>query len=69
MPYGHISRLEPRHGFGLLVDDSGLEWFFVVDAVRGGSFADLWVDQRVGFSAEWTATGPRATDIHFEQID
>jgi hypothetical protein len=52
-----------------LIDDTGLEWFFVTEGVRGGSFAGIWPDERVGFSAEWTTTGPRAVDIHFEQLD
>ncbi len=69
MPYGRIARLVPEHQFGFLVDDAGFEWFFVADGVRAEAFRDLWVDERVGFSPEWTPTGPRATDIHFEQID
>ena len=58
--YGHISRLVPAHGFGFLVDDHGLEWFFVAEDVRGGSFDEIWPDERVGFSEEWTVNGPRA---------
>jgi cold shock CspA family protein len=69
MPYGHITRIEHEHGFGFLVDDAGLEWFFVRDGVREDGFGQLWVDERVGFSSEWTAKGPRAVDIHFEQLD
>lgn len=69
MPYGQITRLEPTHGFGFIVDDAGMDWFFVREGVRGSAFADLWVDERVGFSSEWTRTGPRAADIHFEQVD
>ena len=67
--YGHITRTVPEHGFGFLVDDNGLEWFFVTDGLRDGSFDRIWVDERVGFSAEWTPKGPRAVDIHFEQLD
>jgi cold shock CspA family protein len=69
MRYGHISRLLPQHGFGFLVDDGGMEWFFVADDVRGREFNTIWVDERVGFKAEWTPKGPRASDIHFEQLD
>lgn len=69
MPYGHITRLMPEQQFGFLIDDAGLDWFFVADGVRAKAFPDLWIDERVGFSYEWTARGPRATDIHFEQID
>ena len=67
--YGHIARLVPEHGFGFLIDDTGLEWFFVADGVRGARLEDIWPDERVGFSAEWTVKGPRAVDIHFEQLD
>ena len=69
MLYGHISRLVPEHSFGFLIDDAGLEWFFIVEGVRERTFDHLWVDERVGFQAEWTPRGPRATDIHFEQLD
>jgi cold shock CspA family protein len=69
MPYGHITRLVAEHGFGFLVDDAGLDWFFVRDGVRGSALDDLWIDERVGFTSEWTARGPRAVDIHFEQHD
>jgi cold shock CspA family protein len=67
--YGNISRLVPEHGYGFLVDDSGMEWFFLADGVRDGLFYSIWPDERVGFSAEWTPKGPRAVDIHFEQLD
>jgi cold shock CspA family protein len=69
MLYGHVSRLVPEHGFGFLIDDAGLEWFFVRDGVRDRAFEDIWVDERVGFTYEWTPKGPRAADIHFEQLD
>lgn len=65
MPYGEITRLVLEHGYGFLRDDSGLDWFFVGAGVRGRT-ADLRVEQRVGFSAEWTASGPQAVDIHPE---
>jgi cold shock CspA family protein len=69
MPYGHITRLVPEHNYGFLVDDSGLDWFFVREGVRNAAFDELWLDERVGFSSEWTPKGPRASDIHFEQLD
>lgn len=69
MPYGHITRLEPQHQFGFLIDDAGMDWFFVAEGVRGGALDTLWLEERVGFSSEWTMQGPRAVDIHFEQID
>ena len=69
MPYGRITRLEPQHGFGFLVDDAGMDWFFVREGARGGAFEELWIEERVGFSPEWTPKGPRAVDIHFEQAE
>ena len=69
MPYGSITRLEPAHGFGFIVDDSGMDWFFVEEGVRGGRLGAVWVGERVAFSAEDTVRGPRAVDIHHEQQD
>lgn len=66
MPHGVITRLEPDLGFGFLVDDAGLDWFFVKEGVRGGSMEELREDQRVQFAYEWTPKGPRATDIRVE---
>ena len=67
--YGNILRTVPEHGFGFLIDDTGLEWFFVAEGVRGAHLEEIWPDERVGFSEEWTEKGPRAVDIHFEQLD
>lgn len=69
MPYGTVTRLVPEHGFGFLVDDAGMDWFFVRGGIRDGGFEDLWVNERVGFSSESTPAGPRAMDIHHEQLD
>jgi cold shock CspA family protein len=69
MPYGYITRLEPRYGYGFLTDDAGTDWFFVREGVRGAAFDVIWLEERVGFAPEWTPSGPRATDIHFEQLD
>lgn len=69
MPYGSIIRLEPEHGFGFIRDDGGMDWFFVAEDVRGGRFETIWVGQRVGFTSEATRTGPRAADVHHEQLD
>lgn len=67
MPNGNITRMLPEHGYGFLVDDAGLDWFFVREGIRYGNFAALWLNERVTFSYEWSESGPRATDIHFEQ--
>jgi cold shock CspA family protein len=69
MPHGNITRLLPEHGYGFIVDDSGLDWFFVREGIRGGDFDLLWLDERVTFAPQSTPTGPRAIDIHFEQTD
>jgi cold shock CspA family protein len=67
MPHGHISRLVPEHGFGFLIDDSGVDWFFVREGIPARDFADVWLGERVVFEPEWTPKGPRATNIRFEQ--
>ena len=69
MPHGHITRLVAAHNYGFLVDDSGHDWFFVREGIRGGDFDLLWLNERVTFSQEWTRSGPRAVDVHFEQTD
>jgi len=63
MPYGQITRLEPELGFGWLVDESGLDWFFVREGTSGDSFDRLALEERVTFDYEWTPTGPRARDV------
>jgi cold shock CspA family protein len=65
MPHGTVTRIEPALGFGFIVDDAGMDWCFVREAVRGGAIEDL-AGQRVTFSYEWTAQGPRATDVSLE---
>lgn len=67
--YGDITRLETDRRFGFIRDDAGMDWFFVADDVRGGRFDAIWVGERVGFVPEPTASGPRAADIHHEQLD
>lgn len=67
--HGAVARLEPAHGFGFIRDDQQGEWFFVTSGVRAGGMASLWVGERVGFSQERTASGPRAVDIHHESVE
>jgi len=69
MPWGEILRIESDRGFGFIKDDSGMRWFCAAGDVRGGRFGYIWVGERVGFTAEATASGPRAADIHHEQLD
>lgn len=66
---GTVVRLEPAHGFGFIRDDRQGEWFFVESGVRAGGMASLWVGERVGFSQEFTPSGPRAVDIHHESAE
>jgi len=66
MPHGTVTRVEPALGFGWIVDDAGIDWFFVREGVRGGRLDALTRDERVTFTFEATATGPRATDIALE---
>lgn len=66
MPHGQIRRVEPALGFGFLMDDAGLDWFFVRDNVRGGAIDRLHANDRVVFDFESTPKGPRATDIALE---
>lgn len=69
MPYGDIIRIEAARGFGFIRDDGGMDWFFVAGDVRGGSLEGIWVGERVGFTPEATPRGPRAADVHHEQLD
>jgi cold shock CspA family protein len=69
MPYGNIVRIELARGFGFIRDDAGFDWFFVEEGVRNGRLDSVWVGERVGFAAEWVRSGPRATDVHHEQLD
>jgi cold shock CspA family protein len=66
MRNGHITRIEPELGFGFIEDDSGMDWFFVREGVRGGQMARLARNERVTFKGEWTPKGPRASDIALE---
>jgi cold shock CspA family protein len=65
--YGEVVRIEPALGFGFIRDDRYGDWFFVAAGVRQRGLLGLRVGERVAFSQEWSANGPRATDIHNEQ--
>jgi cold shock CspA family protein len=66
MPHGHIRRVEPALGFGWIMDDAGLDWFFVREGVRGAAIERLQKNDRVRFDFEATPRGPRAADISLE---
>jgi CspA family cold shock protein len=66
MLHGHITRLETGFGFGWIVDDAGMDWFFVREGVRADGFERLAKGERVTFDVESTTRGPRASDIALE---
>ena len=63
MPTGTIARLLIDKGFGFIRDEGGIEHFFHRSAVRGAVFELLREGQRVEFTPEESAKGPRAGDI------
>jgi CspA family cold shock protein len=63
MPTGTIARLLIDKGFGFIRDESGIEHFFHRSAVRQAVFELRREGQRVEFSAEESAKGPRAGDV------
>ena len=63
MQTGTIARLLIDKGFGFIRDESGTEHFFHSSAVRGAVFELLREGQRVEFTAEDSAKGPRAGEV------
>src|SRR5207249_11503116 len=63
MPTGTIARLLIDKGFGFIRDEGGIEHFFHRSAVRGAVFELLREGQRVEFTVEDSAKGPRAGDV------
>jgi CspA family cold shock protein len=63
MATGTIARLLIDKGFGFIRDESGIEHFFHRSAVRGAVFELLREGQRVEFTNEESAKGPRAGDV------
>ena len=63
MPTGTIARLLIDKGFGFIRDEGGVEHFFHRSAVRGAVFELLREGQRVEFTPEESAKGPRAGDV------
>lgn len=63
MLYGHIKRVVTRHGFGFLLDRTGLEWIFSLPDASGAASNALLPGAHVRFEPEWTASGPRATQL------
>ena len=67
MPTGTIARIVADKGFGFVRDESGVEHFFHRSSVRGAVFELLREGQRVEFTPEESAKGPRATDIRLHE--
>jgi CspA family cold shock protein len=63
MPTGTIARLLIDKGFGFIRDEGGLEHFFHRSSVRNAVFELLREGQRVEFTEEDSAKGPRAGDV------
>jgi CspA family cold shock protein len=63
MPSGTIARLLIDKGFGFIRDESGIEHFFHRSSVRGAVFELLREGQRVDFTPEDSAKGPRAGEV------
>ena len=61
--HGQVVRIEPSLGFGFIVDDAGMDWFFVREGVRGSHLDKLACGERVMFDFESTPKGPRAIDV------
>ena len=63
MPTGTIARLLIDKGFGFIRDENGVEHFFHRSAVRKAVFELLRDGQRVEFTPEESAKGPRAGEV------
>ena len=63
MPSGTIARLLIDKGFGFIRDEGGIEHFFHRSSVRGSVFELLLEGQRVEFTVEESAKGPRAGEV------
>jgi cold shock protein len=63
MPTGTIARLLIDKGFGFIRDEGGIEHFFHRSSVRGAVFELLREGQRVEFTQEESAKGPRAGEV------
>ncbi len=63
MSSGTIARLLIDKGFGFIRDETGVEHFFHRSAVRGAVFELLREGQRVEFTVEESAKGPRAGEV------
>ena len=63
MPSGTIARLLIDKGCGFIRDEGGIEHFFHRSSVRSAVFELLREGQRVEFTVEESAKGPRAGEV------
>lgn len=61
---GKIKRLVGDKGFGFIVDNKGVEYFFHQSAVKNTTFAALQEGQEVTFEDADSTKGPRAEDVY-----
>ena len=63
--YGEVIRIEPASGSASSATTIDGDWLFVAWACGTAAWRAVG-RERVAFGQEWTAQGPRATDIHDE---
>lgn len=70
MTSGTVTKIVPRDddtargGFGFIRDEQGEDRFFHARDVRGTTFEELLVDDRVQFDAVASTKGLRATNVY-----
>ena len=60
---GQIKTLVPDRGFGFILGEGGVEFFFHRSAVMDSDFSSLKPGDRVEFSEELSSKGPRAGGV------
>jgi CspA family cold shock protein len=60
---GTVKWFSDRKGYGFIARDSGEDIFVHHSDIQGGGFRTLREGQRVEFSVEQGAKGPRAVDV------
>jgi cold shock protein len=61
--HGTIKRLVSDKGFGFVLADDGMEYFFHQASVVGGGFDNLREGQALTFDKGQGAKGPRAENV------
>lgn len=68
MKKGKVKWKNDDRGFGRIIGDDKKEYFFHLSALHGVKFETLKEDDRLKFDVEITEKGPRAVNIHRDQI-